>query len=419
LGITKGGKKVITIGGTIGNITVGGQPVTDVGLFIEMNPNGQGYENIGPGVDKTAKTWSFKKVPFSVNTTLTFTVNFTAQDGTVLEYHWSDFTATVKDTDKIDIKIPDINLPALITLSGTANPTITGGTWEGADKSRLIIVNRSLKDGETSGWTSASTKLNPDGTWSLKVPQIDAATQQPEVKFTMRYLESNEDTGTWNCGNKNNLKPTTIGKANISNIDLGTVQFVMVSGNTSVFVDGKAPYFAFIGFDKYGDGENGWTGEVGQPSVPNGPGAWSIPLPANTALNANVTYFEDSREQLRKSTPSIAIDTGSAAMTVNLDNIANITTDAVMYTILSGTIGNITLDGSPYTDLAQAKLEFCVYGVEYDGNGEVYYSWREYLGDTKINADKSWTARIRPLGSSETSSIDVGIRDPNDPNSWC
>jgi hypothetical protein len=112
------------------------------------------------------------------------------------------------------------------------------------------------------------------------------------------------------------------------------------------------------------------------------------------------------------------MNTGSAAMTVNLDNIANITTDAVTYTTLSGTIGNITLDDKLYTDLFQARLEFCVYGVEDHGNGEVYYYWREYLGDTKINANKSWAARIRPLGSSETVSINVIVRDPNDPDSW-
>jgi hypothetical protein len=303
--VLKGGDPVMRIGGTIA-ITWGNlQPGTvSVGIYGE-NVSGQ----LGSAEVDGSGHWQIKTAPLQQQTALNFEIyiNFSDSEGLIYVISREAAQVSVGNTGKTDIVLSPIDLSSLITLSGTASASLAG-TWNVVTKSLRVLVNSGQG---WVGWTKVS-----GANWSIRVPSSDTPVS---VSFSIRY--QNEDE--WEIGQKNNLMPQEITNQNISNIALGTVPFVLLSGTTPVTVNGATPLMAIVDFGSYGGENNGWTAET---KVFDSQGRWAIPVPANIKLDAVILYKKTSHAEQWKSSGWLEIpDTGSVAKTIDLSGIATIT----------------------------------------------------------------------------------------------
>jgi len=332
--IVKGGDTVITISGTFGGVTIKGSQ-RPVRLTVQFEYDGSYQIVLAPGT----QSWSIKYMPLTQDTPLWFqayipiTGDSEYSIGTGITYQY-DILRTVKDSDITDISIPQVTIPDLVTISGSAGATLKG-TWN-RDKKYVGVnvtnnnITTDLYDTKTieQGWASASTRVE-NGQWTLNVPSSSTPTN---VSFSVQLVSSQASDewnylGYWEMGQKNNLlNATTVSNQDKSGVDLGTIPFVMVSGNTPVKVNGTRPFSYWMEFGYYWDPDptvepNGWDG---QSMVLYEATAWSVPMPANTKMNASIIYREKSRIQFRGGTDGVTFNTGNEPVTLNLSSISNI-----------------------------------------------------------------------------------------------
>jgi len=341
--IVKGGDDVIVISGTFGGVTIAGQ-ARPVELRVHFD-----WDDMSVKLEPGAQTWSVKHLPFDDNTPLWFdayiptTGTLEYSEGTGISYQY-DIIQTIRNSSITGISIPAVAIPSLVTISGTASATLKGN-WDRDTKSKYTSVqveNKSIttdlyedgssviKSSRTAGWTNAWAKV-ANGQWSLSVPSSSTTTN---ISFSVQVRSSQNSEewnylGYWEMGQKNNLSPTTISNQNKSGISLGTVPFVMVSGNTPVTVNGKRPFNYWIEFGYYWDENptveiNGWAGRMGTLHETPTSNGWAVPMPENTKLNASILYRETSNIQFRRGTSGVTFNTGTAPVTLDLSSISDI-----------------------------------------------------------------------------------------------
>jgi len=332
-------EQVITISGTFGGAYIAGKSYP-VRINIRFD-----YDGTSVYMEKDGE-WSINHLPFEEDVTLWFLIQIltkgTSEDTTEsITYQLSNFYR-IKDQGMNNIVLPKIDIPELITLSGTASTTLQG-TWNRSEKhTNVQVENKSLNTNPIpdhgpinikAGWTNATTRVK-DGNWTLRIP---SSKNDTNINFSVQLDGTKISENLWEMGQKTGLKPQTVTEHNITGIPLGTIPFVMVSGDTPVTVNGKRPYSYWIEFGYYWDENNvdddedndvdinGWSGTT--MTFLEGMGsAWSVPMPANTKLIPEIFYREKSSLQFRKSKVSkSSFDTGTQAYTLNLSSISKIT----------------------------------------------------------------------------------------------
>lgn len=325
--IAKGGAKAIKISGTAGGATLAGEerPITMVRLNFD-------WENVDVRPDEQGR-WYVKHAPFDKDRTLWIEL-YIAVNGEggsdpidrSIDYQ-TPIKMTVRDQGISGVKIPHVDIPNLITISGSVDAPLTG-TWNRENKQvSVLVINRDISteigtnEPMPAGWLAAETYVN-DGQWKISAPSSEEDT---EVTFKVRHVAGGPSPywnylGFWEGGQKTNLAPTTIRNENVIGIDLGTIPFVVVSGDTPVTVNGDTPYKYLIDFGNYEEGGNGWSGETSWLADATG-GAWSVPMPANITLYATIVYYEKSLMQ-RGSTSGIQFNTGDSPLTIDLSGIS-------------------------------------------------------------------------------------------------
>ncbi|MDR0375613.1 MAG: hypothetical protein LBH85_07815 [Treponema sp.] len=326
--IAKGGEEVIKISGTVGGVTVGGErrPVT---LRVNFN-----WEGVQVNPDEQGR-WYVKHAPFDQETPLWMEL-YIAVVGTgegipaltdrSINYQISE-QRMVKDASISGLVVPPVDIPNLITISGMVDAPLTG-TWDRENKQvQVMAVNRDIQElGAEPGWLNASAYVAADGRWEMSVPSSEEETQ---VTFTVRHVASGPSPhwaylDIWDAGQKTNLAPgTVLRNENVPDIDLGTIPFVMVRGNTPVTVNGDTPYKYYIDFGDYGrDNANGWSGETSWLAAATG-GAWAVPMPQGISLEATIVYCEKSFMQRGRSW-SVPFNTDDNLSNIDLSTISTI-----------------------------------------------------------------------------------------------
>jgi hypothetical protein len=327
-----GGGQIITISGTFGGASVAGNPYP-VNLIIHFD-----WDSTSVYMEEAGE-WSIERLSFEKDVTLWFEIQIltegTSEDVTKNISYQQSFWYKIKNQSKNNITIPKINIPGVITLSGTANTTLQG-EWNRAEKyTNVQAVNRSIKtdpfDSSNSkfeaGWTNANARVAENGSWVLSIP---SSTEETGVNFSVVLVGTQISEQIWEMGQKTGLNPTTVTNQNKTGINLGTIPFVMVSGNTTVTVNGQRPYAYWIEFGYYWDEDeyvviNGWSGHT-MTFLKDMGTAWSVPMPANTKLIPEIYYREKSSIQFRKNKVlESPFDTGIQARTLDLSSISNIT----------------------------------------------------------------------------------------------
>jgi len=328
--VLKGGESVITISGTFGGASVAGKSCP-VNLTVRFNWDSMSVRMNGPGA------WSIKHLPFEYEVPMWCGIEIPT-DGTFEESTRSinyqlSYSDRISDQSITNIQLPQIVIPSVITLSGTAKTTLAG-TWNRAEKNtNVTVVNNNITTDPGSltfeaGWTDASTRVAANGNWELSIP---SSTNETDISFNVVMVGTQPSEGLWEMGQKTSLNPTKATNQNKSGINLGTIPFVMVSGNTPVTVNGKKPYMYWIEFGYYWDEDgsgvdiNGWSGST--IAITEGMGsAWSVPMPANTRMRPEIYYREKSGIQFRKSKANESpFTTGTGPYTLDLSSISNIT----------------------------------------------------------------------------------------------
>jgi len=348
--IVKGGDAVIVISGTFAGATVGGSE-RPVRLGVKFEWDGP-LVYLKPG----EKDWSIKHLPLDQPTPLWFELviqtagDFDFFEGTQISYQYRHLQP-VQDQDITNISLEAVAFPNLITLSGTAGATLKG-TWNRDVKyTNVSVTNKNMtteffyweydEDDETDyqymndeldeGWTGVKTRV-VDGAWSLQTPSSSDAA---DVSFSVQ-LESGQASDKWNylgyweMGQKNNLNPIIISNQDKPSINLGTIPFVMVSGNTSFTANSKRPFLYWIEFGYYWDEDstvepNGWAGCTRNFHEESETGnTWAVPMPANIKLNASILWRDTSGLQQRKGKGDVFFNTGNAPVTLNLRDISSV-----------------------------------------------------------------------------------------------
>jgi hypothetical protein len=329
--VLKGGESVITISGTFGGASVAGESYP-VNIVVRFD-----WDSTSVYMEEAGE-WSIKHLPFESDVTLWFDIRIltdgTSEDITKYIGYQPSYGNKIRNQSITNISIPKIDIPGVITLSGTAKTTLTG-TWNRTEEHTGVsvsVVNKSITtdiDVPTfqEGWTGAETRVAANGNWELSIP---SSTNETDINFNVIMSGTQLPKGLWEAGQKTGLNPIKVTNQDKSGINLGTIPFVMVSGNTPVTVNGKRPYEYWIEFGYYWDEDesvviNGWSGSTRIFSEGMG-SAWSVPMPANTKLKPEIYYREKSSIQFRKSKVSeSSFTTSTQPYTLDLRSISNIT----------------------------------------------------------------------------------------------
>jgi len=328
-----GGEQILTISGTFGGAFIAGESYP-VNLIVHFD-----WDSTSVYMEEAGE-WSIERLPFDKDVILWFEIRIltdgTSEDVTKsINYQLSSWYK-IKNQSKNNIKIPKIDIPSLITLSGTADTTLQG-TWNRTEKhTNVQAINKSIttdpfaSNGHLkfdAGWTYAHTRVAEDHSWELSIP---SSTNETNISFNVALEGTKISEQLWEMGQKTGLNPITVTNQDMTEIDLGTIPFVMVSGNTTVTVNGERPYAYWIEFGYYWDEDedvviNGWSGST--MTFLEGMGtAWSVPMPANTKLVPEIYYREKSSIQFRKNKVlESSFNTGTGPYTLNLNSISNIT----------------------------------------------------------------------------------------------
>jgi len=297
-------KDVLTISGTFGGATVNGQQCP-VRIIVKFEYDDLSVKMSGSGA------WSVKHLPFEEEQPLWFEVDIYV-DGTnkpndlnnkLIRYQY-DIAKKIENSSITGIELTAINIENTITLSGTANTTLNGN-WRNNDYwEQVLVVNEEINNDLNApgkGWKEASACVK-NGNWSIIIPSSSGT----NVSFgvALEYFEDDPAKypyGLWESGKRNKLNPMDVKNNNIQNIALGTVPFVVLSGNTPVTVNGKRPLLYWLEFGLYWDEDpevivNGWSGAT---QLLYEGSSWSVPMPADILLAASVLYYEKARNQFR------------------------------------------------------------------------------------------------------------------------
>jgi len=364
----------ITLSGTV-NVTVNGQPADFVAIGAFFDADYDNFTGAYNYVDLDDGTWAIRLPPFSADTTLYFALQI--QGGGASSMKFTDVTATVKDQDISGIDLGNIGF-STITLSGTATVTLNGDDpgWSYVYVYADAQFQNYVGDGE----------IDLNGTdWSINIPSFDTDTL---LYFTV------EAGGNGSDGEKDTGVTRTVRAANVSGIDLGTIdiQDITLSGTINVTVDGQEPDQArLIVYEDRGNYMN-WIGECYIDLASN---TWSLML--SSSARDRVLRFEveahspgswsGQRKELSESV--IAKDQDKSNINLGTVNFTTVT--------LSGTVA-ITIDGEPYDGWVQI--------IARNTNG--------YVFNTQANLydDDTWSVTIVPFAADTTLRFLVGFNTP-------
>jgi len=297
-------KDELTISGTFGGAIVNGKPCP-VRIIARFEWDDLSVKLSGSGA------WSIKHLPFEEEQPLWFEVDIYI-DGTdkpndlnnkIIKYQY-DIIKKIKNSSITKIELPAINIENTITLSGTVSTALDGNWRKNEYWEQVLVSNEEINDDLNApgkGWKEAITCVK-NGNWNIIIPSSSSTSVSFGV--TLEYFDDDLKKypyGLWESGRINKLNPMEVKGNNVQGINLGTVPFVVLSGNTPVTVNGKRPLLYKLEFGCYWDSDpevvvNGWSGAT---QLLYEGSSWSVPMPANIKLNASVKYYEKDRNQFR------------------------------------------------------------------------------------------------------------------------
>ena len=250
--------KTITLSGTV-DITIDGEPLGQysfVNISAYRNADYSDYVfNASAGWQ--GNTWSMKIAPFDADTPLYFAVRFRwaetgGSDGDVEK--GTGVVVTVKDQNIADIALA-YNL-TLVTLSGTVNVTVNGAAPDNAG----VNVYRNT---DYSDFVRGVLVNLQENTWSITLLPFDTDTPL-YFQVVVNDYRFRKGTGI----------SVTVKDQNISNIDLGAVNFglITLSGTVDITLNGETP--SYIGITAYRNAD--YSGYAGDANIDLQNNTWSM-----------------------------------------------------------------------------------------------------------------------------------------------
>jgi hypothetical protein len=364
----------VTLSGTV-NLTVNGNAPQYVGVSAYTVSNkayvGSAQVNLSTGA------WTISIDPFDTPTEVYFMANVQTAERSFSYEPNPRITRTVSGSDISDIDLGTKNFAA-ITLSGTVNLTVNGNVPQYVGVSAYTVSN---------DWPmyvgSAQVNLST-GAWTISIDAFDTPT---EVYFT-----ANAQTAERSFSYEPNPRITrTISDSDISDIDLGTKNFAVItlSGTVTITINGDAANGASLYLY---DNPEGYGQTIGYASVNPDTGEWSMSIapPDSTATYyIEVHAWDKEGSYWKPNVAPIIVDPASPPSPIPLGTID------FSSIILSGTI----------------EFEPTINGYPIDGGSLMVIdnAAGTLLGDGKIREDGTWTITIEPFSGSVSFVVEIYI----------
>ena len=322
-------EKMLTISGTFGGATVGGdsRPVKIITKFE--------WDELEVELDDNGSTWSLEHYSFKNAQPLWFDVNIFAEGVNendearkTITYQY-DIKYQIKDSNITGISLPAIVIEDTIKLSGTVDITLDGDYEDNYWRKIQVVKTTDVNDNPNSstnlslGWKAAICFVEEDGTWEVIIPSSNT---DIEIYFCVQMGYSEKASveypyGLWEVGKINRLNYIDVSDTDVTDIDLGVQNFIVLSGNTNaVLKNGERPVLYRFEFGNWNSDGNRWTGTTRFLYTGS---AWKVPMPANIQLIPQITYYETDRRQFRvNKNIGDVFDTGNEAKTLNLGSLS-------------------------------------------------------------------------------------------------